>query len=86
MLIAASTIAALGMVATAVPASAASAPENTTAQAKAGHWALYDTFGGGIRGEIECSVAGETGLRQGRWPAYYCDNGVFETDLMIWIP
>ncbi|MET8853256.1 hypothetical protein [Amycolatopsis sp. NPDC004625] len=86
LLIIASTVAALGSPAAAVPAAADPLPAKTSQQAKAGHWALYQTFGGGIRGEVQCVAVGETGYRQGRWPSYYCDNGIFSTDLIIWIP
>ncbi|WP_410667846.1 hypothetical protein [Amycolatopsis sp. cmx-4-68] len=85
MLSTASAVAALGLLA-AVPASADPLPTKASASLSTGHWAVIATFGGGIRGELQCVAEGETGYRQGRWSSYYCDNGVFETDLVIWIP
>lgn len=83
----ATLFATFGVLATATPASAA--PQQTTAAAQplAPHWALYQTWGssGSITTAV-CNIVGERGFQQHRWPAYYCDSGIFTTDLWIWIP
>jgi hypothetical protein len=86
MMITATAVAALGLLTAAVPAAADPLPAKASTAPGTGHWAVIATYGGGIRGEVQCVADGETGYRQGRWTSYYCDNGVFETDLVIWIP
>ncbi|BDM68257.1 hypothetical protein HEK616_17440 [Streptomyces nigrescens] len=83
----AAALLAVGGLVVAGPASAADQDGGASApRPPAGHWARYDTFSRSLAGRTECRAIGEAGRRQGRWPAYSCDSGVFTTYLAVWVP
>ncbi|GAB7034416.1 hypothetical protein AB0G35_32095 [Streptomyces sp. NPDC021749] len=83
----AAALLAVGVLVVTGPASAADQDDGTPAPPPpAGRWARYDSFSGSLAGRTACRTTGETGRRQGHWPAYSCDPGVFTTDLNVWVP
>ncbi|MFD8548287.1 hypothetical protein [Streptomyces sp. NPDC059649] len=83
----AAALLAVGALVVAGPASAADQDGDPPGpRPPSGRWARYDTFTNSLAGRTACRTTGETGRRQGHWPAYSCDSGVFTTYLNVWVP